>query len=297
MFPHGIHRNLGTWVAALLLLCAADVAGRELKVHFLAALYASPDSTSRVLEVLEDGRSVQVVGEQGGWLQVRAGEQSGWIPNANLRQAAHPIASTPAKPKAGSSWGWLGLLSIPFGVFLGVMIFLRLRRKPAAPVVKATVAAVENPPVVAVPVIAKPVAEPPSAQTPHFEPSLEAQGDQAHFEGVITGEGLSEVLLWLEQGRRSGVLKLRNLQGRNVALLGFDQGILVHVYTREHQGAEAAQRVLAVSQGSFAFFEGASPHHVNCHVQVTGLLLENARRNDERQHELAQRARAEVLAS
>jgi hypothetical protein len=89
-----------------LLLCLITAAwmttalGQEAATNRATELRERPAADARALAPLPARTAVQVVGREGGWTQVLALEQRGWLPAFHIRFAA-VVESAPASPMAG----------------------------------------------------------------------------------------------------------------------------------------------------------------------------------------------------
>jgi hypothetical protein len=100
--------------------------------------------------------------------------------------------------------------------------------------------------------------------------------------GGLAYVGLTSLLVLLEMERRTGVLELR--QRRRTGLLGLREGRVVHasVDGRPLPGCEAVSELIGWTTGRFAFRIGEVDGTGEPPRPTTQLLLEVARRADER---------------
>ena len=93
-------RTIGLWLALLSLAWVPAALAQEAATNRATELRERPAADARVLVPVPARTPVQVVGREGGWTQVLALEQRGWLPAFHLRFAA-VVESAPASPMAG----------------------------------------------------------------------------------------------------------------------------------------------------------------------------------------------------
>lgn len=117
----------------------------------------------------------------------------------------------------------------------------------------------------------------------HARPS--ADGDEAvaagpcSLEGRIGAGGLSDILQFLEVGRRSGMLSIED--GPPAGVLNFANGIITFAQTRGAEGAEAVLEILSLVRGGFRFYGDKRINQSNCRLSAFEVALRWAHRHDE----------------
>lgn len=100
------------------------------------------------------------------------------------------------------------------------------------------------------------------------------------LQGVITGQGIFEILQLLEIGQKSGVLKLNTPEGKLVGALAFNQGNIVFAQTANQIGEEAAMTLVQQTTGDFQFHREQFAGQ-NCMIQPVALMMQLAQIKDE----------------
>jgi hypothetical protein len=119
----------------------------------------------------------------------------------------------------------------------------------------------------------------------HARPS--AEGEEAvpagpcALEGSIGPGGLSDILQFLEVGRRSGMLSIED--GPPTGVLNFHHGIITYAQTCGAEGAEAVLEILSLARGGFRFYGDKRIDQVNCRLSAFQVALHWAHRHDETQ--------------
>ncbi|MBW8889143.1 MAG: DUF4388 domain-containing protein [Fibrobacteres bacterium] len=117
----------------------------------------------------------------------------------------------------------------------------------------------------------------------HARPA--AEGDEAvpavpcSLEGRIETAGLSDILQFLEVGRRSGMLSIED--GPPAGVLNFANGIITFAQTRTAEGADAVLEILSLVQGGFRFYLDKRIDQCNCRLSAFEVALRWAHRHDE----------------
>jgi hypothetical protein len=117
----------------------------------------------------------------------------------------------------------------------------------------------------------------------HARPT--AEGDEAvaagpcSLEGRIAAGGLSDILQFLEVGRRSGMLSIED--GPPAGVLNFANGIITFAQTRTAEGADAVLEILSLAQGGFRFYLDKRIDQCNCRLSAFDVSLRWAHRHDE----------------
>lgn len=111
------------------------------------------------------------------------------------------------------------------------------------------------------------------------------QPDVLH--GTITGDGIIEILQLLELGKRSGLLRIRDMKKQLLGELGFHLGVIVFARSARGVGGAAAIDIVDFTNGHFGFHAQDIEEH-NCEILATSLILQAAQLHDEQQHGLAQ---------
>jgi len=117
----------------------------------------------------------------------------------------------------------------------------------------------------------------------HARPS--AEGDEAvaagpcSLEGRIAAGGLSDILQFLEVGRRSGMLSIED--GPPAGVLNFANGIITFAQTRTAEGGEAVLEILSLVRGGFRFYLDKRIDQCNCRLSAFEVALRWAHRHDE----------------
>ena len=101
----GVYRAGGAVLACLLLGTAAGAQAASYTVAVETDLRAAPALNAKTVQHLDKGATLAAVAQQGGWLQARAGEQTGWVRLAHLRSAD---AGAQRAGKSGVGMGFLG---------------------------------------------------------------------------------------------------------------------------------------------------------------------------------------------
>lgn len=99
------------------------------------------------------------------------------------------------------------------------------------------------------------------------------------LEGKNVGHALPEILQFLEVGRRTGMLSVED--GNPAGIISFEQGLITFAQTRLNEGMEAVMEILAVSGGTFHFFENKRVMQSNCRLSAQEALMQWACRVDE----------------
>ena len=99
------------------------------------------------------------------------------------------------------------------------------------------------------------------------------------LEGRIAAGGLSDILQFLEVGRRSGMLSIED--GPPAGVLNFANGIITFAQTRTAEGADAVLEILSLSQGGFRFYLDKRIDQCNCRLSAFDVSLRWAHRHDE----------------
>jgi hypothetical protein len=99
------------------------------------------------------------------------------------------------------------------------------------------------------------------------------------LEGKNVGHALSEILQFLEVGRRTGMLSVED--GKPAGIVSFEQGVITFAQTRLNEGVEAVMEILSVTGGTFHFFENKRVMQSNCRLSAQEALMQWACRVDE----------------
>jgi uncharacterized protein DUF4388 len=99
------------------------------------------------------------------------------------------------------------------------------------------------------------------------------------LEGKNVGHALQEILQFLEVGRRTGMLSVED--GKPAGIISFEQGMISFAQTRLNEGVEAVMEILAVTGGTFHFFENKRVMQSNCRLSAQEALMQWACRVDE----------------
>jgi hypothetical protein len=100
----GVYRAGGA-VLTVLLLGMAGAQAASYTVAVETDLRAAPALNAKTVQHLAQGTALDAVTQQGGWLQARAGDQTGWVRLAHLRSADAGTRNA-GKPDGGT--GFLG---------------------------------------------------------------------------------------------------------------------------------------------------------------------------------------------
>jgi hypothetical protein len=101
------------------------------------------------------------------------------------------------------------------------------------------------------------------------------------LEGDISGDTVQELLQLMELGHKTGCLLLTDK--RPFALVYFEHGIITHAISHKAHDMQAVFRALALRQGHFRLASDRRPERRTCHLRSSAVLLEWARRHDEKQ--------------
>ena len=99
------------------------------------------------------------------------------------------------------------------------------------------------------------------------------------LEGKNVGHALQEIFQFLELGRRTGMLSVED--GKPAGIISFEQGLITFAQTRLNEGMEAVMEILAVTGGTFHFFENKRVMQSNCRLSPQEALMQWACRVDE----------------
>ncbi|MDB5048921.1 MAG: Response regulator [Fibrobacteres bacterium] len=99
------------------------------------------------------------------------------------------------------------------------------------------------------------------------------------LEGKNVGHALPEIFQFLEMGRRTGMLSVED--GNPAGVISFEQGAITFAQTRLNEGMEAVMEILAVTGGTFHFFENKRVMQSNCRLSAQEALMQWACRVDE----------------
>lgn len=117
----------------------------------------------------------------------------------------------------------------------------------------------------------------------HARPSLESEeavpAEACSLEGSIGPGGLSDILQFLEVGRRSGMLSIED--GPPAGVLNFHHGVITYAQTRGAEGGEAVLEILSLTRGGFRFYGDKRIVETNCRLSAFEVALHWAHRHDE----------------
>ena len=106
--------------------------------------------------------------------------------------------------------------------------------------------------------------------------------------GEISEHNLSDVLQFLETGRKTGLLSIQD--DHPVGLVHLEKGVITFAQTHTFEGAEAVYEILSQESGLFRFYPDKTPVRGNCRLAATDVLLQWARRMDEKRRPAVARA-------
>ena len=98
--------------------------------------------------------------------------------------------------------------------------------------------------------------------------------------GTITGDGISEILQFLELGSRSGLLTIRDSKKQLLGELGFHKGTIVYARSARGVGEIAAFDVAGFKIGFFSYKNQDIQGH-NCQIHATALIMQLLQMEDE----------------
>ncbi|MDB9744046.1 DUF4388 domain-containing protein [Fibrobacterales bacterium] len=104
------------------------------------------------------------------------------------------------------------------------------------------------------------------------------------FQGLVTNEGIYEILQLIELGNKTGILKLKTNADKLYGELSFEFGQIVYARTAKCVGEEAATQLLGSKVGHFAFYS-KSVQNRNCLIQPTHLMLNVVKQQDEKERD------------
>jgi hypothetical protein len=107
----------------------------------------------------------------------------------------------------------------------------------------------------------------------------ETEREACTLEGKNVGNALQEIFQLLEVGRRTGMLSVED--GLPAGIVNFEQGAITFAQTRLHEGMPAVMEILAVTGGTFHFFENKRVMQSNCRFTAQEALMQWACRVDE----------------
>ena len=103
--------------------------------------------------------------------------------------------------------------------------------------------------------------------------------EQSTLEGRNIGNALPEIFQFLEVGRRTGLLSVED--DKPAGIISFEQGAITFAQTRLNEGFEAVMEILAVTGGTFHFFDHKRVMQTNCRMTPQEALMHWACRVDE----------------
>lgn len=98
--------------------------------------------------------------------------------------------------------------------------------------------------------------------------------------GIITGDGLYEIMQLIELSTKNGLLQIKNDNNQLCGEIGFEKGMVVVARTAKSQGEQAAIELAASKRGSFAF-KARQFRQKNCFMQPTAIMLNAMKVQDE----------------
>ncbi len=110
--------------------------------------------------------------------------------------------------------------------------------------------------------------------------TAQEESNPSILQGVITGQGIFEILQLLEVGQKSGVLKLNNTEGKLVGALAFNMGDIVFAQTANAVGDDAAMILVQQVSGDFQFHREQFAGR-NCMIKPITLMMQAAQLTDE----------------
>ena len=221
-----------------------------LTVRFFAKVYLLPSEDAPLVGVAEDGRRLPVYRRKGAWTQVGLGPggATGWFWES---------PAMPSKPLSSRR---------------------RLLEMPVPGVARFSLAAGAG---LAVFLIAVFVGFRFSRKRIDRSHGKKGTADRmpCSLEGRIVGNGLAEILQFLETGRRTGMLSIED--GLPAGVINFQDGAITFAQTRLFEGLRAVQEILSLSGGTFQFFAEKRVRQSNCRLSAFEVLLHWAHGVDE----------------
>ncbi len=232
----------------------------SLIVRFYGKIFLLPSEDAPLMGIAEDAAKLCVFRRKGTWAQVGFKGGTGWMLDADGAERSAQNAPVTAVGPAGriAQVSFFICMALGFTLLL-VALALRARRNRGK----------------------KPNWG--NAAVPDGKPAPQAKADPTEqhclLEGKVAGNGLSEILQFLESGRRTGMLSVEN--GHPAGVINFTDGMITFAQTKFYEGPDAVLEILSLPAGSFQFFGDKRIRQVNCRLSAFEILLQSAHRLDE----------------
>lgn len=111
-------KNMNAWlILAGLLMPAAAFSGEAGTTIKASDLKAQPFNDAKTIASIKRGASVDILGREGGWMQIRAGKHQGWVRMLNIRRgAAQANLDLPGVMKLASGRAATGNIAATTGI-------------------------------------------------------------------------------------------------------------------------------------------------------------------------------------
>lgn len=99
------------------------------------------------------------------------------------------------------------------------------------------------------------------------------------LEGEITEGSLSLFFQFIEMGRKTGCLLIRD--NTPYGMVYFESGRIIYAACKEQQGQPALLEIFRLTRGQFRFLADKLPNEPNCSISIMEILMELAKTQDE----------------
>ncbi len=249
----------GIYMKSLLILFCTSLlfaSSDSINVKFYGKVLQKPTKEASLVVVLDDGCSVKIVQEQGDWLEVQSGGYRGWIEKGHTNYISSEHSQNIELSTSQSSSSPLSIL-VPLTTLLAVILLRIIQQRRSKNIAPKSESISKGQDIIRSPLKS-------SNRDTSEEPNI--------LQGIITEDGIFEILQLIELGGKSGTLSIYNNLNNLVGEIGFINGIIVSARNKQGEGEEVAMNIVMIKEGEFVFTD-KSVISSNCSIQPTTLIL------------------------